>query len=71
MTRDLQHCQVAARNVALMYNGWSLFVRCAEPERPRERMKIVLRRHRQRSGVEKWGEIALQSLDRRFFNSRF
>ena len=25
-----------ARNVALVYNSWSLFVRCAEPERPRE-----------------------------------
>lgn len=35
-TRDLPRCQVAARNVALVYNWWSLFVRCAEPERPRE-----------------------------------
>jgi hypothetical protein len=36
MTRDLHRCQVAARNGALIYNWWSLFVRCAEPQRPRE-----------------------------------
>ncbi len=36
MTKDQLRCQVAARNVALIYNWWSLFVRCAEPERPRE-----------------------------------
>ena len=36
MTRDMHRCQVAARNVALVYNWWSLFVRCAEPKRPRE-----------------------------------
>jgi hypothetical protein len=36
VTRDLLRCQVAARNVALIYNWWSLFVRCAEPRRPRE-----------------------------------
>lgn len=35
-TKDLLRCQVAARNVALLYNWWNLFVRCAEPERPRE-----------------------------------
>jgi hypothetical protein len=35
-TKDLLRCQGAARNVALVYNWWSLFVRCAEPERPRE-----------------------------------
>jgi len=35
-TRDLLRCQVAARMVALVYNWWSLFVRCAEPERSRE-----------------------------------
>jgi len=35
-TRDLLRCQVAARMVALVYSWWSLFVRCAEPERPRE-----------------------------------
>ena len=35
-TKDLLRCQVAARNVALIYNWWSLFVRCAEPDRPRE-----------------------------------
>lgn len=36
MTRDILRCQVAARNVALIYNWWSSFVRCAEPKRPRE-----------------------------------
>lgn len=36
MTKDMHRCQVAARNVALIYNWWSLFVRCAEPKRPRE-----------------------------------
>jgi hypothetical protein len=36
VTKDLLRCQVAARNVALIYNGWSLFVRCVEPQRPRE-----------------------------------
>jgi hypothetical protein len=36
VTRDLLRCQVAARNVALIYNWWSLFVRCVEPQRPRE-----------------------------------
>jgi hypothetical protein len=36
VTKDLLRCQVAARNVALLYNWWSLFVRCADPERPRE-----------------------------------
>lgn len=35
-TKDLLRCQVAARNVALVYNWWNLFVRCADPERPRE-----------------------------------
>lgn len=35
-TGDLWRCQVAARNVALVYNWWVLFVRCAEPERARE-----------------------------------
>jgi hypothetical protein len=35
-TRDLWRCQIAARMVALVYNWWSLFVRCAEPERARE-----------------------------------
>ena len=35
-THDLLRCQVAARHVALVYNWWSLFVRCVEPERPRE-----------------------------------
>ena len=36
MTKDLHRCQVAVRNVAVAYNWWSLFVRCAEPQRPRE-----------------------------------
>jgi hypothetical protein len=36
VTQDILRCQVAARNVALIYNWWSLFVRCAEPQRPRE-----------------------------------
>jgi hypothetical protein len=35
-TQDLLRCQVAARNVALIYNWWNLFVRLAEPTRPRE-----------------------------------
>jgi len=35
-TRDLLRCQIAARMVALVYNWWNLFVRCAEPERARE-----------------------------------
>jgi hypothetical protein len=36
VTQDLLRCQVAARNVALIYNWWSLFVRCIDPQRPRE-----------------------------------
>jgi hypothetical protein len=36
VTKDQLRCQVAARNVALIYNWWSLFVRCANPQRPRE-----------------------------------
>ena len=36
VTQDLLRCQVAARNVALIYNWWSLLVRCADPQRPRE-----------------------------------
>lgn len=35
-TRDLLRCQIAARLVAQVYNWWSLFVRCADPERARE-----------------------------------
>lgn len=38
MSKDLLRCQVAARNVALIYNWWSLFVACAQPERGREAM---------------------------------
>ena len=36
MTRDLLRCQVAARTVAQVYNWWTLFVRCADPDRARE-----------------------------------
>jgi hypothetical protein len=36
VTKDLLRCQVAARSVALIYNWWSLFVRCTEPSRSRE-----------------------------------
>lgn len=35
-TRDLLRCQVAARNVALIYNWWSIFVRVAKPTQARE-----------------------------------
>ena len=36
VTQDLLRCQVAARNVARSYHWGSLFVRCADPPRPRE-----------------------------------
>jgi hypothetical protein len=36
VTRDLLRSRISARTVALLYNWWTLFVRCAEPERPRE-----------------------------------
>jgi hypothetical protein len=35
-TRDLLRCQLAAWTVALVYSWWSLFVRCADPQRARE-----------------------------------
>lgn len=35
-THDLHRCQLAARAVALGYNGWSLFVRLANPDARRE-----------------------------------
>ena len=35
---DLHRCQLAARAVAVVYNGWSLFVRLAHPEARREAM---------------------------------
>ena len=35
-TKDLLRCQIAARTVAQVYNWWSLFVRCADPDRARE-----------------------------------
>ena len=36
VTRDLFRSRVAARTVALIYNWWTAFVRCAEPTRARE-----------------------------------
>ena len=36
VTKDILRCQVVARSVALIYNWWSLFVRCVDPSRPRE-----------------------------------
>jgi len=36
VTRDLMRSRISARTVALIYNWWTLFVRCAEPDRPRE-----------------------------------
>ena len=36
VTRDLLRCQIAARNVALIYNWWSLYVRLADPSKRRE-----------------------------------
>ena len=36
MTKDLLRCQIAARNIALLYNWWSLFVRLADPSKRRE-----------------------------------
>ena len=36
VTRDLLRSRISARTVALIYNWWTLFVRCAEPGRPRE-----------------------------------
>lgn len=35
-TPDLFRCQVTARNIALVYNWWSLFVRLADPQIRRE-----------------------------------
>lgn len=36
VTQDLLRCQAPALNVALIYNWWSLCVRCIDPQRPRE-----------------------------------
>jgi hypothetical protein len=36
VTKDLLRCQIAARNIALVYNWWSLFVRLADPSKRRE-----------------------------------
>lgn len=38
-TQDLLRCQVAARNVALIYNWWTLFVRCAQPTKAMEAIR--------------------------------
>jgi hypothetical protein len=35
-TQDMLRCQVAARNVALIYNWWTLYVRCVQPTKARE-----------------------------------
>lgn len=35
-TQDLERCQIAARNIAMIYNWWSLFVRLADPSKRRE-----------------------------------
>lgn len=35
-TRDLKRCRITARNVALIYNWWSLFVRLAVPHKHAE-----------------------------------
>ena len=35
-TRDIKRCQIMARNTALIYNWWSLFVRLAIPQRHAE-----------------------------------
>jgi len=35
MSKDLLPCQVAARNVALVFTWWKLFVACADPVRGR------------------------------------
>ena len=34
--RDLKRCRLLALSVALIYNWWSLFVRLADPDQPRE-----------------------------------
>ena len=35
-TRDIQRCNIMARNIALIYNWWSIYVRLAMPEKHRE-----------------------------------
>ena len=37
-THDLHRCQLSARHVALVYNGWSLFAMLADPRQRREAM---------------------------------
>jgi hypothetical protein len=36
VTQDLLRCQIAARNIALIFNWWSLFVRLVDPSKRRE-----------------------------------
>ena len=36
VTKDLLRCQIAARNIALIYNWWSLFARLVDPSKRRE-----------------------------------
>lgn len=36
VTQDVLRCQIAARNIALVFNWWSIFVRLADPSRRRE-----------------------------------
>ena len=35
-TRDLKRCRIIARMIALIYNWWTLYVRCCEPEKHTE-----------------------------------
>ena len=36
MTKDLARCQIAARQIALIYNWWSLYVHLVDPSKRRE-----------------------------------
>ncbi len=57
-THDLHRCQLAARGVALAYNGWSLFVRLAHPDARRE---AITRRPWRMSSVGRRTEHAGQT----------
>lgn len=35
-TQDLLRCQIAVRNIALLFNWWSLFARLADPSKRRK-----------------------------------
>ncbi len=60
-TKALLRCQVAARNVALIDNGWNLFVRGAEPERPGEALpRRPLRLCAVGRGIESGRQITLR-----------